>query len=551
MVMMDQLLGKLFDEFPTESNWDVIVIGAGPNGLMTGAYLAKAGAKVVVIERRYEIGGGLATEEILFPGYYSNIHAIYHMMVDYMPALKDFNLDRHALTWIKPNLQMSMVFGDGSSLLLTKMIEDTVDSIHKYSHKDAVAFGKHMREWQRMMDEIVGPATYLPAKPSLDLIVGMQRTEIGRELLELNEKSPMAIMKESFENDKLRALLLYATCMWGLDPNETGVGLFVPLLLTRAMDKAYLMGGSHKLAGAFSREIIGNGGIIVEAAEVSKIITQNGNVTGVELREGRKLNAKVVISSLDPHTTFLDLVGPKNLPGTLKESIESWKYDKWSYHTLHIVSKEMPKYKCDDPWASESLMTVVGFDSADQIVAHWNNVIKGKLDHKLIGGHVTCESFWDPHLVHSPYGGQVSFFQMHAPYGIEGGWNKKAKEVDAAIMEKWVKAAPNLKKENIIMSTSESPEDIEIRLPNMRRGGIKHGDYTPMQIGFNRPNIECSTSKTPIGGLYLCGASTYPGGMVTGGPGYIAANKVAEDMGLKKWWKPTKLIEKYIKTYED
>ena len=547
---IEQLIGKLYDEFPTETNWDVIVIGGGPNGLMTAAYLAKAGAKVVVVERRYEVGGGLATEEILFPGYYSNIHAIYHLMVDYMPAMKDFNLDRHALTWIKPNLQMAMVFGDGSSLLLTKMIEDTVDSIHKFSHKDAVAFGKQMRVWQRMMDEIVGPATYFPPKPSLDLVVGFQKTEIGRELIELNEMSAMDIMKEHFENDKLRALLLYATCMWGLDPNETGLGLFVPLLLTRAMDKAYLMGGSHKMAGAFSREIHANGGIIVEAAEVSKIITQNGNVTGVELREGRKLNAKVVISSLDPKTTFLDLIGPKNLPGTfLKESAEGWKFDKWSYHTLHIVSKEMPQYKCDDPWASESFMTVVGFDSSDQVVQHWKNVINGKLDYKLIGGHATCESFWDPHLVHSPYGGYVSFFQMHAPYGIEGGWTKKAPEVNAAIMEKWVKAAPNLKKENIIMTTGESPEDIEIRLPNMRRGGIKHGDYNIMQLAYNRPNIECSTSKTPIGGLYLCGASTYPGGMVTGGPGYIAANKVAEDMGLKKWWKPTRLMQKYIDTY--
>jgi phytoene dehydrogenase-like protein len=138
---------------------------------------------------------------------------------------------------------------------------------------------------------------------------------------------------------------------------------------------------------------------------------------------------------------------------------------------------------------------------------------------------------------------------MHAPYGIEGGWTKKAPEVNAAIMDKWVKAAPNMKKENIIMTTAESPEDIEIRLPNMRRGGIKHGDYNIMQLAYNRPNIECSTSKTPIGGLYLCGASTYPGGMVTGGPGYIAANKVAEDMGLKKWWKPTRLMEKYLKTY--
>ncbi|MDM8001046.1 MAG: FAD-dependent oxidoreductase [Dehalococcoidia bacterium] len=219
---MEGISGKLFDEFPADSNWDAVVIGGGPNGLMTAAYLAKAGAKVCVVERRYEVGGGLATEEVLFPCYYSNIHAIYHMMVDYMPAIKDFNLDVHALTWIKPNLQMAMVFNDGTSLLMTRMIEDTIDSIHKHSTKDAIAFGKHMRTWQRMMDEIVGPATYFPPKPSLDLIVGFQKTEIGRELLELNEKSPLATIKECFENDKVRAMLTYATCMWGLDPNETG-----------------------------------------------------------------------------------------------------------------------------------------------------------------------------------------------------------------------------------------------------------------------------------------------------------------------------------------
>jgi phytoene dehydrogenase-like protein len=135
---------SFFEEFPPESHWDVVVIGAGPNGLIAAAYLARAGLRVALVERRYEIGGGLTTEEILFPGYYSNMHAIYHMMVDYMPALQDFDLAQHGLVWIKPNLQSSMVFENGDSLLLTRMIEDTADSFLKYSTKDAETFSRTM-----------------------------------------------------------------------------------------------------------------------------------------------------------------------------------------------------------------------------------------------------------------------------------------------------------------------------------------------------------------------------------------------------------------------
>lgn len=548
-MVMEQLLGKIFDEFPVESNWDVIVIGGGPNGLLAGAYLAKAGAKVVVIERRYEVGGGLATEEVLFPCYYSNMHAIYHMMVDYMPAMRDFNLDKHAINWIHPNNQTSMVFGDGSSVMLARMVEDTVDSFHKFSHKDAVNYGKLYRRWNRIVTDIVGPATYLPPVPSLELIVALQKTEVGRELLEVNEHSPYDLIMENFENDKIRAILLYTICMWGLDPRETGVGLFVPLYMTRAVNKAYCYGGSHKFAGALAREIVSNGGIILEAAQVDRILMENGRAAGVELLEGRTLKAKAVMSTLDPHTTFLDLVGKEKLDDNLRSSIESWKYDKWSYYTLHTVSKEQPKYKCDDPWASESFMTVLGFDSPADILSHWANVVSGKIDLNSFGGHATCESFWDDHLVRGPKPAEISFFQMHAPYNVAGGWDKVGPELQQAILSKWAKAAPNMNPENIIMCSPENPADIEIRFPNMRKGGIKHGDYTPMQLGFNRPNIECSSTKTPIEGLYVCGASTYPGGMVLGGSGYLGANKVAEDLGLKKWWKPTPLMDRYVKTY--
>ena len=393
---------SFFSEFPTESEWDVIVIGAGPNGLITAAYLARAGLKVALVERRYEIGGGLATEEILYPGYYSNIHAVYHMMVDYMPALRDFDLRRHGLVWIKPNLQTAMVFGDGASIQLTRMIEDTTDSFHKFSSKDAVAFGRLMRSWRRIVSEIVAPATYVPPLSPLDISVAMGRTEIGQEMLELTERCALDIITDNFEDDHVRSLLLYVCCMWGIDPRETGMGFFVPLLLDRGMNKAYCHGGSHKLAGALAREIVGNGGTILDGSQVNKINISGGAVTGVELWEGRTLHGKVVASSLDPQTTFVDLVGRDLLPEGLASAVDGWKVDKWSFATLHVASEEQPRYACDDPSVNECFMTVLGFDSSEQILAHWDNVSAGKLDLSAIGGHATCETFFDKHLSRVP-----------------------------------------------------------------------------------------------------------------------------------------------------
>ena len=537
----------LVREFPEQSEWDAVVVGAGHNGLIAAAYLARAGLRVALVERRYEIGGGMATEEILFPGYYTNLHAVYHMMVEYMPVLTDFDLDRHALIFTKPNAQTAMVFEDGTSLLLTQMLEDTRDSIVKFSRKDADTFGKLMGSWRRMVSEILAPATYLPPEAPVDLAVAMERTDIGRAVVELGERSPLEILSELFENDRVRTLMLYVSCMWGLDPRESGVGYFVPLLFDRGMNKCYCYGGSHKFAGALVREVLQAGGVVLENCAATKIVMENGRAGGVQTEDGLTLRSKVVLSSLDPHSTFLHLVGREHLPEGLGQSIDRWKWDKWSFYTLHIVSEEPPRYKCDDPWVNEAFMTVFGFEGSEQLLAHWDSVVAGQVSDGF-GGHSTCESLFDSHLNRVP-DKYISFFQMHAPYEIAGGWETRGKELEEAALAKWQRVAPNLTRDKIVMSHFETPVDIETRLPNMRRGSIKHGDYNPLQLGFYRPNTECSSSATPIEGLYVCGASTYPGALITGGPGYLAANKVAEDLGLKKWWTPPPHVQRYMQTY--
>jgi phytoene dehydrogenase-like protein len=543
------VFGHMQEEFPKKSEFDVIIIGGGPNGLIAGAYLAKAGLSVAICERRFEVGGGLATEENLYPCYSSNPHVLYHMMVDYMPPIRDFDLDGPALTWIKPNAQTGMVFEDGTSLLLSRMANDTKDSISKYSFDDAVTYGKVIRKWRRIVDEIVAPATYIPPMAPIEITVAMQQTEIGREMLELGEASPLEIITDTFEHEKVRTLMLYASCMWGMDPHETGLGFMVPLMLDRAANKCYCYGGSHKFAGALAREVVKNGGLILEAAAVDDILMEGGRAVGVALaHEGRTLRGKVVMSTLDPQTTFVDLVGEENLPDELKSMVAGWTWDKWSFNTLHIAANEPPKYATDDPWIDQSFATVVGIESVDQLLGHWDAVTAGRIDLNAFGGHSTCESLLDPTLSDRP-GKYVSMFQIHAPYDLEGGWLDRRDEIRDAMLSKWRKAAPNLTPDAIIHTSMEDPEEIEIRFPQMRRGSVKHGDYTPLQMGCFRPSQECSGTDTPIEGLYVCGVSTYPGGLVLGGPGYLGANKVAEDLGVRKWWKPTSEMERYTKTY--
>ncbi len=543
------VFGHMQEEFPRHSEFDVVIIGAGPNGLIAAAYLAKAGLRVAVCERRFEAGGGLATEENLYPCYASNPHVLYHMMVDYMPAIRDFELDGPALTWIKPNTQTGMLFEDGSSVLLARMVQDTKDSISKFSFKDAATFGKVIREWRKIVDEIIAPATYIAPMDPIEITVAMQRTSLGQRMLDLGELSPLQLITETFEHDKVRALLLYATCMWGLDPRETGLGFMVPLMLDRAMNKCYCYGGSHKFASALARQVIRNGGLILEAATVDKIIMEGGRAVGVHItHEDRVVRGKVVMSTLDPHTTFLDLVGEEHLPAALQQSVKGWAWDKWSFNTLHIAATEPPQYRADDPWISQCFATVIGIEGVGQLLEHWDNVTAGKIDLDSFGGHSTCESLFDPTLSDRP-GRYVSMFQVHAPYELQGGWVHRRHTIKEAMLAKWRTAAPNLTADKIVSTAMEDPEEIEIRFPNMRRGSIKHGDYRPLQMGCYRPNQDCSDTRTPIDGLYVCGVSVYPGGLVLGGPGYLGANRVAEDMGVKKWWKPTAEMERYIKTY--
>jgi phytoene dehydrogenase-like protein len=378
------------------------------------------------------------------------------------------------------------------------------------------------------------------------MIEALERTPTGREVLRLTELSPVEIIDEVFVHDRVRTLMLYVACMWGLDPNETGLGFMVPLMIDRAMTKAQCYGGSHKLAGALSREIHGAGGIVLDNAEITRILVEQGRVTGVECSDGRVLEAKAVLSSLAPPLTFGKLIEADEVAGPLREAAEHWEWDRWSFFTLSAVTRQAPHYETDDPWVDDALMAVLGFDTPDDVLWHFDAVADGRIG-ESVGGHATVQTRYDPTLARVP-GHHISFLQVHAPYDVEGGWDRQGPELAERLMSLWTRHCPNLDG-NTVMRSIESPVDIERRLSSMVRGSIKHGDYTPLQMGAFRPHDSCAAGRTPIDGLYLCGASSYPGGLVIGGPGYIAAGSVADDLGVSRWWQAPAFVRRYEEQY--
>ena len=529
--------------------FDVIIIGAGPNGLAIGAYLSKAGQKVLLVEKRLEEGGGLMTEQVTLPEFYHNTHAIFKMMVDYAPVYTDFQLEeKYDVHHIFPELQCAMPLADGRALCLYQDVEKTCASIAQFSRKDADSYRELHRECDELMREILGPQTYVPMDPAPLMAAKAEQTELGRKLTEYTEKTPEEIVCERFENDHVRTLMLFHACHWGLDYSQSGVSYMIFVYLNRMVNYRLTAGGSHRVSNALYKAVFENQGQIRQSARIKRIIVEGGEANGVELEDGTQYLAdKAVVSTIDPHQTFLDYVGEENLDSDFTEMIKAYMWEKWSLTNLHLALAEPPQFKAaeSNPDINKAFIYLLGYESLDRLKAHWDAMDRGEMppDAGIIS---SFPSIHDPYQ--APPGKASGLISQMSVFDLKDGGSERwlnhqyREDVVERLLSLLGKYAPNVNKDTVLETYLTTPTDIRNKYINMVKGGYKQGSYHPFQMGYLRPNQDCSHYRTPVKNLYVGGASVAPGGMIIWGPGYNCSNAIAEDFGIEKWWKEPEMV---------
>jgi len=423
-------------------------------------------------------------------------------------------------------------------------VEKTCQSIARFSPKDAETYKQVYEKYERYTREFLAPATFVPAVPTLDQAVRLQQTEIGMDLFSLAEKTPQEQVEELFENEHVRTLMLYAICMWGLEHDISGIGYLAPLYFNRATNYRLTVGGTHMLAQVLHKVVTENGGLTMTSQRLKRIIVEGGVARGVELEDGSIVIAeKAVLSTLDTHQTFLKLVGEANINPEFASSLKMWQWENWSFFNVHLALEALPKFSAaaTDPDVDRAFVYLLGFETMDDLLRHWETIEKGGLDDRF---DCSFPSVHDPSQ--APPGRCTGLISQRVAYDIQGdseNWYRLTfKEEQAArCLERLEQYAPGTK-EKVLMKHFCTPVDIENKLPDMVRGSIKQGLYHPLQMGYMRPNEECSLHRSPVKNLYMGGSCTYPGGCVILGAGYLAAEAILEDLGMQKWWPEPEIV---------
>jgi phytoene dehydrogenase-like protein len=521
-------------------SYDVIVVGGGHNGLVHAAYLARAGRKVLVLERRHVLGGAAVTEEI-FPGFQFSV-ASYVVSLLRPEIIRELDLPRHGLE-ILPLDGTFTPMPNGDYLWRVNDHGKTRREIARHSKADAEAYdeyGKAMVEMGKFVKPILSMTP--PNPTSLDwrgLMDLLRLTRRFRDLpaadrynqVQLMTMSAVDFLDQWFETDVLKATMsasgIIGTFLGVRSPGTAYVLLhhYMGEIDGAFRSWGFARGGTGAISNAIAQAAREAGAEIRTEAPIAKILVKGGRATGVVLESGEEISARAVSSSLDPRQTFFKMVGRSELPSDFAEDIDRYKF-RGSSGKVNMALDALPDFTCL-PGSGAHLRGAMSISpGVDYMERAYDDAKYGRWSRRPYIDMV-IPSLTDPSV--APPGKHVlSCFVQYAPYHLKGGdWDADREAFGDTVVDTISEFAPNLK--NIILHRQVlTPLDIE-RTFGLTEGNIFQGELTLEQLFFLRPAPGWAQYRTPIRSLYVCGSAAHPGGGIMGAPGKNAALKLLAD----------------------
>ena len=527
--------------------YDVCLVGAGHNGLTAAFYLARAGLKTVVLERRDIVGGCCVTEEVdpeNAPGCRASTTSYMASMLR-PEVIHDLDLPRHGLKMKAADPSVQAVLPDGRLVSWWRDSERLQAELRRINPSDAdsfVSFEARLKKVARYLQPFFlepPPDIHASGLDGLKELVrvgrrvkGMRGNEIS-DLITLLSGSLGDLVDHYFRAEETKAMIL-ANSLYGKHGGPyqpgTAVGLLFHLLSGGEQEQqgfcGHVMGGMGAITQAMAAACREQGVVIRTGCEIESIICDDGRALGVITSSGEVVDAKITVSNADPRRTFLNLVDQSELDNEFRRSVAAIKMNG-PCAKVNFALSEAPKLAgmpTDADDLQQALFTLVpSYDSAEKC---YDTAKRGRISEDLWVDCVLASAV-DGSL--APEGRHMlTCFVQYVPYKLaDGSWDEKREFLGDRVVKKIADYVPNLPA-SIIARRVYTPLDLE-RVFGITEGNIFHGDVNLGQLFFMRPLPGWAHYTTPIEGLYLCGAGTHPGGGVTGAPGYNAAHRIMKD----------------------
>jgi len=534
---------------PAQRKYDAIVIGGGHNGLVNGAYLARAGLKTLIIERRHLVGGAAITEE-LYPGFWFTTFS-YALSLLRPDIIHELELTKYGFM----PLLMPTSFAPGENgdyLLFGQDHNENLREVIRHSPRDADAYEQYEHDITMVCQAIKPLLDNVPpnlfSKDPEELVAMAALAQHMRSLeprvmhnaVRLLTGSAADFLDDYFENDLLKGYLASSSIIGTkVGPRSQGSGL---VLLYHNIGEhdgifgswAFHKGGNGGFTQVLARAAQAFGAEIILESPVAKVITSNGRTTGVALEDGTEIEAGIVVSAVDPRRTFLQLVDPRELPADLVENITRFKFQGTSAK-VNFALEGLPRFPAlGDRGDQYRGFTNIG-PSIDYLERAYDEAKYGWYSSRP---YIDCaiQSTIDPDM--APPGKHVmSCFIQYAPYHLK---NKDGSPADWDIRKQGFADNVQATLESFFPGFSElvihrevvTPLDIE-RVVGLSEGNIFAGEFLAPQMYFFRPAPGWNQYRTPIEGYYQCGSGTHPGGCVMGAPGKLASQQIMKDLAAK------------------